>query len=356
MTTFDIGPVRASHETPQIIAELGINHGGDLALAMELARLHVAAGARIVKGQTHCDDEYASKARDVVPANATEPVARLVARCSLNESDERSLQAYVTDLGATYISTPFSRKALDRLARMNTPAIKIGSGEVSNHGLLELVAQLGRPVIMSTGMHSMADIDAALDVLCGVPVLLMHTTSLYPTPLHHVRLARMQWLADRFGRPVGLSDHSTSIVPCVAAVAMGAIVVERHVTDTHARVGPDIVCSSTPDDTRSLARLIEQVALATPWPEGAPDAATRDFATSTVTATRDLVPGDVLTRENCFPMRPGPADGCVPGSEYREVLGMQVTRCVAAGEQISVRDLPGALAFGAPLSAFEPIV
>jgi N-acetylneuraminate synthase len=331
-----IGHVTASLETPQIIAELGINHGGSLAVAKDLARAHVAAGARIVKGQTHCDDEYAPRARKVVPANASEPVDALVARCSLSEADERELQQYVTDLGAVYISTPFSRKALDRLARMDVPAIKIGSGEMSNHGLLELVAQLGRPVVMSTGMHAMPDVAASLDVLGRVPVVLMHTTSLYPTPPEHVRLARMQWLADRFGLPVGLSDHSITVVPCAAAVAMGAVLVERHVTDDSGRLrGPDIACSSRPGETAMLRMMIDLIAKARPW-SGSPDDATREFAVSTVTAMRDLEPGDVLTRDNCFPMRPGPQSArAIPGDQYRSALGAILVEPVRTGAQVT---------------------
>jgi len=345
-----IGHVTASLETPQIIAEIGINHGGSLSVAKELARAHVAAGARIVKGQTHCDDEYAPLTRKVVPANAAEPVDELVARCSLSEADERELQRYVTDLGAVYISTPFSRKALDRLARMDVPAIKIGSGEMSNHGLLELVAQLGRPVVMSTGMHAMPDVAAALDVLGRVPIVLMHTTSLYPTPPEHVRLARMQWLADRFGLPVGLSDHSTTIVPCVAAVAMGAVLVERHVTDEAGELrGPDICCSSKPSDTRALAEaiVVAREAMRREFaPDMTPDAATRDFAVSTVTALRDLGPGDVLTRDNCFPMRPGPQDGGIPGHAYLRVLGAPMQGSAKAGAQLRFADVLGDEAVG----------
>jgi Sialic acid synthase len=232
---------------PLVIAELGINHEGSLQTAFEMVDAAARAGVEVVKHQTHIvEDEMSAEARKVIPGNADVSIYDIMERCALNEEDEKALKNYVESKGMIFISTPFSRAAADRLQRMDVSAFKIGSGECNNIPLLEHIASFGRPMILSTGMNTIESVRKSVAVLreYGVPFALLHTTNLYPTPYHLVRLGAMKQLMEEFPDvPVGLSDHTVSNHACFAAVAMGASVLERHFTDNMERKGPDIVCS-----------------------------------------------------------------------------------------------------------------
>jgi N-acetylneuraminate synthase len=241
-----VGPAH----TPLVIAEIGINHEGSLDTARQMVDAAQRAGVEVVKHQTHIvDDEMSAAARRVIPGNARESIYDIMARCALSEEDELALKEYVESKGMIFISTPFSRAAADRLQRMNVPAFKIGSGECNNYPLLKHVASFGKPIILSTGMNTVEGVRKAVAIFesAGAPYALMHTTNLYPTPPHLVRLGAMTELMDAFpGAIVGLSDHTTSNLACLGAVALGASILERHFTDSMSRPGPDIVCSMDP--------------------------------------------------------------------------------------------------------------
>ena len=237
-----IGPAHP----PLVVAEIGINHEGSLKTAFEMVDAAKRAGVEVVKHQTHVvDDEMSGAAKSVIPGNATVSIYEIMKRCALSEDDERKLKDYVESKAMTFISTPFSRAAADRLHAMNVPAYKIGSGECNNHPLLRHIAAFGKPMILSTGMNTVESVAKAVEILeaARVPYALMHTTNLYPTPPHLVRLGAMVELGKAFPRAViGLSDHTTDNVACLGAVALGASILERHFTDRMDRPGPDIVC------------------------------------------------------------------------------------------------------------------
>src|SRR5690606_4699965 len=157
-------PIGYDHE-PLVIAEIGINHEGSLQTAMEMVDAAVAAGAEVIKHQTHViEDEMSADAKSGVPGNATVSIYEIMARCALNEADETTLKNYVEAKGAIFISTPFSRAAAQRLERMQVSAYKIGSGECNNYPLIELVAGFGKPIILSTGMNDIAAIEIAVNI------------------------------------------------------------------------------------------------------------------------------------------------------------------------------------------------
>ena len=181
-----------------VIPEIGINHEGSLAVAKEMADAARRAGARLIKHQTHIvEDEMCQVARKVVPGNSTDSIYDIMARCALNEEEEREFKEYTEELGMVFLSTPFSRAAADRLERMGVQAYKIGSGELNNYPLIEHVAEFGKPMIVSTGMNDIPAIAKTVNILerCGVSYALMHTTNIYPTKPEWVRLGAMQDLA-----------------------------------------------------------------------------------------------------------------------------------------------------------------
>lgn len=315
MPTFDVAGVTiGSDHPPIVVAEIGINHEGDLTTALEMADAAMNAGVRFIKHQTHIPDaEMSSEARNIKPGNADQSIYEVIARCTLSESDEHALKEHVEQRGGIFFSTPFSREAADRLAGWDVPMYKIGSGECNNYPLVRHIAGLGKPVILSTGMNRMDQIRVSVEILrsAGVPFALLHTTNLYPTPHHLLRLGGISELSEGFPDAViGLSDHSTSNSACIAGVALGARILERHFTDSMERPGPDIICSMDPQEAKDLIAAADEVFLAsgggrTPADE---EAVTIAFAFASVVATADLHPGDVLTEENIWVKRPTGGD------------------------------------------------
>ena len=246
-----------SEYPPLVIAELGINHEGSLAVAKDMVDSAFRAGVEMIKHQTHIvEDEMSGAAKKVIPGNANVSIYEIMERCALSEADELELKNYVESKGMIFISTPFSRAAADRLKKFDIPAYKIGSGECSNYPLLEHIAELGKPVILSTGMNNIESIAKAVAIseAKNVPVALLHTTNLYRTPIHLVRLGAMTQMSEAFPEKVfGLSDHTLNNNASLAAVALGASIIERHFTDSMRRNGPDIICSM---DEKACKKLI----------------------------------------------------------------------------------------------------
>jgi sialic acid synthase SpsE len=329
---------------PLVIAEIGINHEGDPDKAHAMIDDAAAAGLECVKFQSHVvDDEMIPN--DVVPGNADEPIYRMMQRCALPATVEKELKAHAEELGMLFLSTPFSRAAADRLAELDVDAFKIGSGECNNYPLVAHVARFGKPVIVSTGMNDIASIRPTVEILreAGVGLALLHCTSVYPTPPELVRLGALAELASAFpGVVLGLSDHSTSIYPCLGAVPLGARLLERHFTSDPHWPGPDIPVSSTPDEFRRLvtgSRLIH-AALGGGKDVLAAEQPTIDFAYACVVTTASVRSGESLSEENTWVKRPG--TGEIRAADYRRVLGRPVNRDLAADTQVRWSDLADA--------------
>jgi sialic acid synthase SpsE len=327
---------------PLVVAEIGINHEGSLAVAKEMVDAAARAGVEVVKHQTHIvEDEMSGAARKVVPGNATVSIYEIMQRCALSAADEKALQDYVEAKGMIFISTPFSRAAADRLHTMNLPAYKIGSGECNNYPLLKHIAAFAKPIILSTGMNTIDSVRKAVEIFesAGVPYALMHTTNLYPTPPHLVRLGAMVELAKAFPNAVvGLSDHTTDNIACLGAVALGASILERHFTDHMFRQGPDIVCSM---DEKACRELIESSRTLHSELGGSKGPAeeeqvTMDFAFATVVTIASIKAGEALTRENLWVKRPG--TGSIPAERYEALLGKRALRDLAADVHLTDTD------------------
>jgi N-acetylneuraminate synthase len=328
---------------PVVIAEIGINHEGSLDTAILMADAAIDSGAEIIKHQTHIvEDEMSDEAKTVIPGNADVSIYEIMARCALSESDERSLMQHVQKRGAIFISTPFSRAAVDRLVEFDIPAFKVGSGECNNYPLIKYIARLGKPVIISTGMNTIESVRPSVEILrnAGIPYALLHCTNVYPTPPELVRLGAIAQLKDAFPDAViGLSDHTISNYPCLGSVALGASILERHFTDRMDRPGPDIVCSMDPV---ALKELIEgsNIIFAARGGEKGPveaEAPTIAFAFASVVAIRDIVPGQKLTEENIWVKRPGGGDFTV--LDYETLLGKTAKVSIPRGLQIKKSDV-----------------
>ncbi|WP_353087632.1 N-acetylneuraminate synthase family protein [Flavobacterium sp.] len=327
---------------PLVIAEIGINHEGDLEVAKAMVDAAHRAGAEVVKHQTHIvADEMSGAAKKVIPGNATVSIYEIMERCALNEADEWALKSYVESKGMIFISTPFSRAAAERLKKFDIPAYKIGSGECNNYPLLEHIAAFGKPVILSTGMNTIESVQKAVAIFdrYQVPVALLHTTNLYPTPIPLVRLGAMTQLHEAFPDKVfGLSDHTLNNNACLGAVALGASILERHFTDHMQRTGPDIVCSMDEQACRELivgAHEIWQMRGGEKRP-AAEEQVTIDFAFATVCSIAPIAEGETLTKDNIWVKRPG--TGKILAEHFDSLLGKKATRAIAADEQLDFSD------------------
>ena len=328
---------------PLVIAEIGINHEGSLQIAKEMVDAAKRAGVEVVKHQTHIvEDEMCGAAKKVIPGNATVSIYEIMERCSLNEQDELELKKYVESKGMIFISTPFSRAAANRLHKMNVPAYKIGSGECNNYPLLEHIAAFGKPIILSTGMNTLESVQKAVAIFDKhkVPVALLHTTNLYPTPIHLVRFGAMVELQQAFPNKVfGLSDHTVNNNACLGAVALGASILERHFTDTMNRTGPDIVCSMDEKACQELISSSAEIALMRGGTKKPADEeqVTIDFAFATVCSIANIKNGEVFSPENIWVKRPG--TGKILAVHFSDILGKTATRDITKDEQLVWDDI-----------------
>ena len=339
-----IGNIRIGEgQSPLVIPEIGINHNGSLQVAKEMVDAAARAGARIVKHQTHVvDDEMAPCAKEVKPGNADISIYEVMSRAALNADEEKQLKEYVESKGMVFLSTPFSRAAANRLEKMDVLAYKIGSGELNNYPLIEHIAYFGKPMIVSTGMNDMASIERALDILerKNVPYALMHTTNLYPTPPRLVRLGAMQEMMRTFPNiPLGLSDHTLNNNACIAAISMGAKVVERHFTDRMDRNGPDIVCSMDEAGLKELLLAAQEVPqMLGGSKQAAPEEqVTQNFAFATVVTIRPVKKGETFTKENIWVKRPG--TGEISAADFENVLGKCAADDIPSDTQLCWKSL-----------------
>lgn len=328
---------------PLVIVEMGINHEGNLDTAFEMVDAAWKAGAEMIKHQTHVvEDEMSKEAKKVVPGNASVSIYEIMERCALNEEDEIKLKEYVESKGMMFISTPFSRAAADRLERMGVSAYKIGSGECNNYPLIEHIASFGKPMIVSTGMNDIKSVRKTVEILekYNIPYSLLHTTNLYPTPIHLVRLGAMEELQKEFPNAIiGLSDHTTSNRACFAATALGACVLERHFTDKMERPGPDIINSMDPIALQELIYGSAEIALMRGGKKEAAkeEQVTIDFAFATVVTTKEIKKGEKFTKDNLWVKRPG--TGAIKAEHYNNILGKIATKNIDIDEHIDWSDI-----------------
>ena len=329
---------------PLVLVEVGINHEGSLDKALQLVDAAAGAGAEVVKFQCHITDKEMVPTDMTPGAISSEKLWDIIKRCELTATEESEVQAYCAKKGVMYLSTPFSREAADRLDEMGVPAFKIGSGECNNIPLLEHIAAKGKPMILSTGMNDLASVQRSVDAIkaFGVPLAVMHCTSMYPTPYNHVRLGAVTQLREHFrGMPVGLSDHSLNIWTCLGAVALSASLLEKHFTISRDWPGPDTKISIEPGELHDL--IVGSDAI---W-QARGGAKTRlseeqpviDFAYATVVTTAPIKQGDTFGHDNVWVKRPG--TGKILAADLRDVIGKRATRDIPPDVHVDPEDVEG---------------
>lgn len=310
---------------PIVIAEIGINHNGNLKVAKEMVDAAYRSGCEIVKHQTHIvDDEMSHEAKKVIPGNANISIYDIMSKAALSEEEEKELKDYVESKGMLYLSTPFSRAAADRLQKFGVKAFKIGSGECNNYPLIEHIAKFGKPMIVSTGMNDISSIRKTVNILekYHIEYALLHTTNLYPTSPNLVRLGAMVQLKNEFPNAViGLSDHTINNNACLAATSLGASILERHFTDKKTRKGPDIICSADENDLKQLIDGTKEIWLMRGGTKKSlkEEQVTIDFAYATIVSIKKIKKGEKFSMNNIWVKRPGNIG--ILAEKFNDVIG-----------------------------------
>lgn len=332
------GRVINNSEKPLIIAEIGINHGGNLELAKKMVYLAAKSGAECIKHQTHIiEDEMTDEAKNIYPPHMKESIWDLIANCALSKDEEIELKNFTEGLGVIYLSTPFSRAAADFLNDIDVPGFKIGSGEANNIPLVRHIASFKKPIILSTGMNSISSIRKSVEIIenSDIEFGLLECTNLYPSPPSVISLKGIKDLKKNFPNAIiGFSDHSIGPSIALAAVALGAKIIERHFTDSRYRKGPDIICSMDPAELRFLIDRSEEIHIAinNPKERTKEEESVYEFARGSIVADRNLIKGTKISEIDIWARRPG--TGEIPAYEFDNVVGKILNRDVSKNVQM----------------------
>lgn len=327
-----------------IIAEAGVNHNGDLGLAMEMARVAKECGADAVKYQTAVPElvisVFAPKAQyQKQTTGDKESQLEMVRKLHFDFEGHRKLKEYCDSIGILYLSSPFDIPSVEFLATLDLPCMKVPSGEITNYPYLVAVAKTGLPVILSTGMSVPEEIEAGMKVLRehgAGEITLLHCNTEYPTSYEDANLGAMLWLRDHFGCPVGLSDHTRGYECDVAAAALGATVIEKHFTLDKNMEGPDHKASLEPRELADMVRAVRNIeaAMGSGVKAVSPsEAKNKPIARKSIVAARAIRKGELLTEENLTTKRPG--NGVSP-MKWNEVLGTRAVRDFEYDELIEI--------------------
>lgn len=329
-----------------IIAEVGVNHNGDLALAKQLVEAAAAAGADVAKFQTfHAGSVVVRNAMKAAYQEAAlgdgESQFEMLQRLELSADAHKELMRHCAACGIGFLSTGFDIQDIDFLVALGQDRFKIPSGELTNLPYLRHIGSFGKPVILSTGMATLGEVEAALDVLdvAGTPrqrITVLHCTTEYPAPFADVNLRAMATLAAAFGVEVGYSDHTPGIEAAIAAVALGATVVEKHITLSRDLPGPDQRASIEPQELAALVAAVRNIEIA--LGDGVKrvtlsEAGNRPIARKSLVARRTIQQGEEFTPENVTAKRPG--TGLSP-MRWDEVIGRCAPRDFAEDEMIEL--------------------
>lgn len=329
-----------------IIAEAGVNHNGDMDIARRLIDAAADAGADLVKFQTFNANRLVTRGAkkadyQTQATGAGESQHAMLQRLELSEAMHHELIAHCATRGIGFFSTAFDIDSIDMLTGLGQKIFKVPSGEITNLPYLRHTARAGTPLILSTGMASMADIEAAIDAVeqAGTPrsaVTVLHCTTEYPTPMAEVNLRAMQSIGAAFGVAVGYSDHTPGIEVAIAAVALGAQVIEKHFTLDRTMPGPDHQASLEPHELAAMVSAIRNIETAmgdgikrlTPS-----EARNKPIARKSLVAARAIDAGEVFTAENMTCKRPG--TGLSP-MRWDELIGRRASRSFQADELIEL--------------------
>ena len=323
-----------------VIAEAGMNHDGSLGNAIRMVEVASEAGADAVKFQLH--DAAAESTRDAPspPYFQHESRWEYFRRTAFTDDQWRTLREACDRAGIDFVCAPFSLEALERLERIGVARYKIGSGEVTNLELVRAAAATGKPVLVSSGMSTWEELDAAVDA-AGEHVIVLQCTSAYPTPPERVGLNLIAELRKRYGKPVGFSDHSLGPHAAFAAVALGAEIVEKHFTLSKEMYGPDAALALEPHELEELVDGIREISdiLAAPVDKDAEAGALADMKAifeKSVVSSREIPAGAVISREMLAVKKPGTG---IPARRLDEVVGLRARRSIPADSVLTDDDV-----------------
>ncbi len=325
-----------------VVAEACDNHMGVVEVAIEMARQAKLARADVVKYQHHlADDEMLPDAP--MSDNFAEPLYEFLKKHALKLADHRHIKHFCDQIGIMYLCTPFSLKAAQELETLDVPAYKIGSGEMTDVPSLERIAEFGKPMIISTGMATFAEIQRTYDALIrkGAPLALLNCVSEYPPVYEDVNLRVITLMQERFGEAVvGHSDHTPDLFTCFAAVTLGACIIEKHVILDKRTPGPD---QSVSIDFQELAELVDgirkiEAALGARKAVHKKEEQIRVWALRSVVSTRAIRAGEVLTSEMLWTKRPGTG---IPSHLMPQLIGRRTLRDIRSNQLVAWEDIEG---------------
>lgn len=299
-----------------IIAEAGVNHNGSIELAKRLILAAKESGADAVKFQTFKTEEVVSLQAEKAPyqidtTGNSESQYDMIKALELSEDEFYELKKYAEENEITFLSTPFDHQSVDFLDNLGVPFFKIPSGEITNIPLLEHIGQKKKPLILSTGMSTLGEVEEAISVLKNSgssDIILLHCTTSYPAPIDSVNLAAIETLRCAFRLPVGYSDHTKGIAVPIAAAALGATVIEKHFTLNKNMPGPDHKASLEPDELAAMVKGIRDVEMAMGDGVKVPNSVEKEnmrIARKSLVAKRDIKAGEILNEDSIAIKRPG---------------------------------------------------
>ncbi len=324
-----------------IIAEAGVNHNGRLDLAYQLVDAAVEAGVDCVKFQTYITEndtvEYCEKAEYQKKGDKAENQFEMIKKLELSFDEFKKIKSYCETKGILFLSSPFDLVSVSFLESLDTPFWKIASSEVTNYPFLKKIAMTHKPIVMSTGMCSIDEIDAALEVLNEFgadEITLLHCNTEYPTPFSDVNLKAMEYLKEKYRCAVGYSDHTLGIEIPIAAVALGASIIEKHFTLDTSMEGPDHKVSLNPKQLKKMVQAIRNIELALGKKDkqvSISEERNKIAARKSIVANRAIKCGETLTEDNIAAKRPG---GGISPMEWEKVIGTLAKKDFEKDEKI----------------------
>jgi sialic acid synthase SpsE len=329
-----------------VIAEAGINHNGNLAMALKLVDSALEAGADAVKFQLYDAKEqistFSTTANYQKQATGTSSMLEMAKSYELSWNNHRKIIEHCHNIGIKYIASCFDVSAVNFYREIGGEIIKIASGEITNVELIEYAAKTNMPIILSTGMSTMSEINYATEIIKNIsksPFALLHCVSIYPTPISELNLNFIQTMSEAFNVPIGLSDHTQSLDVGAWSVTRGAVIVEKHFTLDQSLIGPDHAMSCSPQELKFYIKKIRdaQIALGSFQKKlSKEEIEVRDVVRRSLVAARDLPEGIIITGDDLTVKRPG--IGISPTMKNR-LIGLRTKKLIKSGQLISWADV-----------------
>lgn len=335
--------ILSNSSLPLVVAEIGINHFGSLKLAKKIVDEIKKCGGEAVKVQIHIpDEEMSEEAKKIIPGNSKKNIFKIIEENSLTLNEELKLKKYIEKKKLIYIATPFSYAAANWLDRNNIKIFKIGSGECNNLPLIEHICKFRKPMIISTGMNSLASVSKTVSIVNKhkIPHVLLHCVNLYPVNYKLIRLNRIKIFQKKFSKSIiGYSDHSIGPTISTAALGLGAKIIEKHFVISKKRKGPDTICSM---DGLELKQLLESTKIIHSSLNFKDDIIkeeniTRRFAFHSVVSKIDIQKNQKLNLKNITTKRPGTGD--FPASKIKSLLGKVAKKNIKKNRLLKKNDI-----------------